>query len=231
MRFRLAAPFLAAAPLFLAGCGPAVIKPPIPLEQSLLPATIYVPDCPSEDGFSGFMDGPDRAMGQSACRAMSAALVEKAQGLDGKVTFVAYKFDLKAPKPIEPDTRVEASIGSRYRIVLRPARSSRVRTDRISYVAATQAFSVLDIATGTAGWATVEASPGGVSGATKAAEALMSGVRGPRCEALNSFSARTAFHVLGAPKCTTFMLYPSHRDDDEDEDDDDGKDNKPAKAN
>jgi hypothetical protein len=231
MRFRLAVPSLAVALLFLAGCGPAVIKPPIPLEQSLLPATIYVPDCPSEDGFSGFMDGPDRAMGESACRAMSAALVEKARGLDGKVKFVAYKVDLKAPKPLEPDTSVEASIGTRYRIVLRPAQSSRIRTDRISYVAATEMFTVLDIATGTRGWATVEASPGGVSGATKAAETLIAGVRGPRCEALNSFSARTAFHVLGAPKCTTFMLYPSHRDDDDEDEDDDAKDNKPAKAN
>lgn len=231
MRLRFAVPLLMFAVVLLTGCGPAVIKPPIPLDQSLLPATIYVPDCPSEGGFSGFMNAADGAMGQSACRAMAAALVEKAQGLDGKVKFVAYKVDLKAPKPVEPDTSVEASNGSRYRIVLRPASSSRIRTDRISYVAATEMFTVLDIATGTRGWATVEASPGGVPGATKAAETLIAGLRGPRCEVLNSFSARTAFHVLGEPKCTTFMLYPSHRDDDDEDEDDDAKDKKPAKAN
>ena len=234
MRLRLGVPSLAAVLLFVAGCGQAVIKPPLPLDESLLPATIYVPDCPlDDDGFLGFVGAMDRAMGESACRAMASALRVKAQGMDGKVNFVGYKVDLKAPKPVEPDTGVEASIGSRYRVVLPPARSNRVYQDHLSYVAANQSFSVFDTATGTlVGRGSVKASPGGVPGATSAAETLLAGLRGNRCELLNAFSARTAFHALSAPKCTTFALYPVNRDDDEDEDEDeDGdKDSKQAPA-
>jgi hypothetical protein len=230
MRFRLGVPSLAAVLLFVAGCGQAVIKPPLPLDESLLPATIYVPDCPlDDDGFLGFVGAMDRAMGESACRQMGAALITKAQGMDGKVNFVNYKVDLKAPKPVEPDKGVEASIGSRYRVVLPPARSNRVYQDHVSYVAANQSFSVFDTATGTlVGRGSVKASPGGVPGATSAAETLLAGLRGNRCEVLNAFSARTAFHALSAPKCTTFALYPVNRDDDEDDEEDGDKDGKQA---
>ncbi|MGY3231582.1 hypothetical protein ACVWWJ_003066 [Luteibacter sp. HA06] len=229
MRFRFAVPFLTAAFLFLAGCGQAVIKPPVPLDESLLPATIYVPDCPlNDEGFLGFMGAMDRAMGESACRAMLLALADKAQGMSGEVNFVTYKVDLKAPKPVEPDKTAEASVHSRYRVILSPAQSSRVYQDHISYVAANQAFSVIDTATATVvGRGSVKASPGGMPGATDAAATLLAGLRGNRCELLNALSARTAFHALHAPKCTTFALYRFHPDDEED-DEDSQKDSKQA---
>ncbi|UPG96160.1 hypothetical protein [Luteibacter aegosomatissinici] len=224
MRIRLAAPLLAAALLFLAGCGPAVLKTPIPMGDALLPVTIYVPDCPVEGGFFGFIDGRDAALGLKACQDMAAALRTKSQGLQGKVKVIDYSVGTKEqPREFAPDLAAEASIGTRYRMILAPAESHRVTQDAgkyatVSSVDANLHFSVTDTVTGKRGWADVSAMPHHESGALEAAGVLMAGIRGPRCESLNDWSIRTSIHKLSVGQCKTFALNMFHSDVEAEED-------------
>lgn len=223
MRFRIAAPFLAFALMLLAGCGPALLKPPMPLEGSLLPATFYVSDCPEHVGFIG---SRDVAMGQSVCAGMLAALRDSSRRLGGGVNIISYSVGTKdAPKPFEPDKAAEAANGSRYRVILTPAYSYRAyettapgaRT-QATWVEASQPFAIEDVVTGKRGRATVPATPGALPGSTLAANAIVEGMRGPRCEALNKFSIRAPMKAMQIGKCATFALSDDTDEDDEDED-------------
>lgn len=226
MRFRFAAPLLAVALLFLAGCGPATLKTPMPLNDALLPATIYVPDCPSAESLLEALVSSDKAMGVSVCHEMDKALHAAASGFDGKVTFVLYSVGTKdAPRTFEPDKAAEASIQSRYRVILSPASSQRVYKDaggtkgfHYSEVEASQTLSVVEIDTGKRGWATIAPLNGSQSGADTAAAAIMGGLRGPRCEVLNAFSFRASVHAVAVGTCKTFALHMYSADREAEED-------------
>lgn len=208
MRVRFLSPLVAAASILLSGCGEAVREPPVPLDQPLLPATIYVPDCPTESGFLGFLGGADAAPGVATCRAMHDALVTDLRHVVDRVKLVDYKVAKDAERfAVEPDKAAEASIGSKYRIVLMPAMSSRVRSGYMEYVATSMAVGVFDAGSGEQiGDAGFHTNNAGLAGAEEMTRLLAKGLAGPRCEVLNIYSLRTATHK--GPECTSFILHP-----------------------
>jgi hypothetical protein len=207
----------AGASLLLAGCGEAIKRAPVPLEQPLLPATVYVPSCPSYEGFEG-LPQRDWQAGDVSCRSMHDRLAEALQPVSDKVRIVDYAWSKEAERfEVNPDVATEASIGSRYRVVLRPAYASRMRTPGLTparppgavggiakELSVWEDFAVFSAATGEEiGEASLLSMHGG---ANEIAPLIAGGIMGPRCQALNKFSIKAFSHVLDG--CKTFPLYP-----------------------
>ncbi|NII54689.1 hypothetical protein [Luteibacter sp. SG786] len=210
---------IAGASVLLAGCGEAVKRAPVPLEQSLLPATIYVPSCPPYDGFEG-LPQRDWLAGDLSCRAMHERLALALQPVAGKVRIVDYAWSKDAERfAVDPDKAVESSIGSRYRVVLRPVYASRFRTPGLSPARPPGAIGGFqkelsvweDLAVFSAttdeeiGEASLVSMQGG-GGADEMAPLIAGGIVGARCQALNKFSLKAFGHVMDG--CKTFALYP-----------------------
>lgn len=196
--------------------GPSLAhRPKIDMAVPMAPATIYVPDCPKPRGIFGFVGASDNAMGESACKVMGTALRLQAEDLAGKVKIISYAFDAKAPEyEVRPDLAAEASIGSRYRIVLTPTESYRVYKFDFYHIEAGQPFAVFDLASGKKGESRAMATPGGVKGAMEAAAVIVGLVRGADCD---QASPPTDAHEW--PKCgthTTSLLLLGDEDDDDD---------------
>lgn len=209
---------IASASLFLAGCGEAIKKAPIPLDQSLLPATIYVPSCPPYEGFEGLPERDWKA-GDFSCRTMHDQLALALRPVADKVRIVDYAWSKDAERfAVDPDKTTESSIGSRYRVVLRPFYASRLRTPGLSparppgsiggyqkELSVWEDFAVFSATTDEEiGEASLVSLHG--DGAREIAPLIAGGIIGPRCQALNKFSIKALTHVMDG--CKTFPLYP-----------------------
>jgi hypothetical protein len=215
----LAFALIASASVLLTACGEAVKRAPVPLDQSLLPATVYVPSCPAYEGFEG-LSQRDWFAGDVSCRAMHDALAQALQPVSEKVRIVDYTWSKEAERfAVEPDRAVEASIDSHYRVVLRPAYASRLRTPGLSparpkgaiggyqkQLSVWEDFAVFSAKTdekiGTASLLSMQ----GGGGAKEIAPLIARGLVGPRCQALNTMSIKALTHVMDG--CKTFALYP-----------------------
>ena len=210
---------IAGASIFLSGCGEAIKKAPVPLDQSLLPATVYVPSCPAYEGFEG-LPRRDWEAGDFACRDMHEQLALALQPVSEKVRIVDYVWSKDAERfSVNPDKATETSIGSRYRVVLRPFYASRLRTPGLSparppgaiggfqkELSVWEDFAVFSAATDKEiGEASLVSLHGG-DGAREIAPLIAGGIMGSRCQALNKFSIKALTHVMDG--CKTFPLYP-----------------------
>lgn len=215
MRLPVLRPVLAAASILLAGCGAPVKEPPVPLDQPLLPATIYVPDC-ANDG--GFLAGAESAPGREICRLMAVALMTSMSGLDGQANVTGYVSKegrghvgftghLQAPE-MTPDLAAEAHVRSKYRIVLAPASSGfEPAGGGMRMVGTSLKFVVFDVASGEMiGDARLDTWGVGLAGALELAGPLVRGLQGHRCEVLNKFTVKTATHK--SSPCT-YVLSPT----------------------
>lgn len=213
MRVATLSPLFAVAFMLLAGCGAAVKQPPVPLDQPLLPATVYVPDCPHDDGFLGAMD---RAPGSEVCASMLSAMTQEALTYNDAVRVVTYKATPGAPRfTVTPDADAEVTNHSRYRVVMMPAWSSRQSAPAapgttMTTLGISLVFAVVDVATGvTVGQANLSPTRGGDLGAAELAHTLLAGLRGHRCEVLNHWSFAGAVHnSFGGQTCETYTLRP-----------------------
>lgn len=201
------------AALLVSGCGEAIKRAPVPLEQSLLPATIYVPSCPPNEAFDG-QSAQDWRIGNVSCTAMHGLLAKELEPVSDKVRIVDYAWSRDADRfAVEPDKTIEASIESRYRVVLRPAAASRTRTPGVTQagrldkdVSIWEDFAVFSAATDEQiGYASLYSMQGVGSGA-EIASVMARGIMGPRCQALNKLSLRAFSHAFDG--CKTFALYP-----------------------
>lgn len=210
---------IAGASLLLAACGEAIKRAPVPLEQPLLPATVYVPSCPAYEGLEA-LPRRDWEAGDFSCRAMHERLAAGLKSVSDKVRIVDYAWSKEAERfAVEPDTTTESSIGSRYRVVLRPAYASRLRTPGLTparppgaiggiakELSVWEDFAVFSAATGEEiGEASLLSMDGG-GGADEIAPLIAGGIMGPRCQALNKLSIKAFSHVFDG--CKTFPLYP-----------------------
>lgn len=219
----LLAALLVGVSILLAGCGEAVKRAPVPLDQPLTPATIYVPTCPLNE-HTGLFDGrasQDFEFGRGNCEAMGLVLARELEPAFGKVRIVQYTRAKGAePFAVEPDKATEAAIGSRYRIVLMPAYGTRMRTPGVTQygrvdkdVSTWVDFAVIATATGQQiGKASLFTMKGAPDGAQEIGHLIAQGTTGPRCQALNQYSMRAFSHVFDG--CKSFALYPVDVDDD-----------------
>lgn len=212
MRLPVLRPMLAAASILLAGCGAAVKQPPVPLDQPLLPATVYVAECPHDEGVFGALD---RAPGAEVCASMRSAMDQEARAFGDAVRVVTYKPTPGAPRfTLTPDAEAEAANHSRYRVVMMAAWSSRqnapVAGGTLTTLGISQPFAVVDIVSGSnVGQANLSPAQGGENGASEMARKLLAGLRGHRCEVLNRWSFAGAVHnSFGGQTCETYTLRP-----------------------
>jgi len=223
----LPAALFISASILLAGCGEAVKRAPVPLDEPLMPATIYLPTCPPNEHTALFDSraAQDFEVGRGNCEAMSLVLTRELEPVFDKVRIVQYTPAKDAERfAIEPDKATEAAIGSRYRIVLMPAYASRMRTPGVQQYGRVEKevstwvdFAVFSTATGQQiGKASLYSLNGAPSGAQEIGRLIAQGVKGPRCQALNQYSMRAFSHVFDG--CQSFALYPVDADQPEDDD-------------
>lgn len=225
-RSLLAALFVGAS-ILLAGCGEAVKRAPVPLDQPLTPSTIYLPTCPPNE-HTGLFDSraaQDFEFGRRSCEAMGLVLTRELEPLFDKVRIVQYTPSKEADRfAVEPDKATEAANGSRYRIVLMPAYASRTRTPGVQQYGKVEKevstwldFAVFSTATGQQiGTASLYSMNGGPAGAQEIGHLIALGVKGPRCQALNKYSMRAFSHAFDG--CQSFALYPVDAEQAEDDD-------------
>jgi hypothetical protein len=223
----LLAALLVGASSLLAGCGEAVKRAPVPLDQPLTPATIYLPTCPPNE-HTGLFDSraaQDFEFGHGNCEAMGLVLTRELAPVFDKVRIVQYTPSRDADRfAVKPDKATEAAIGSRYRIVLLPAYASRTRTPGVQQYGKVEKevstwvdFAVFSTATGQRiGEASLYSMNGAPSGAQEIGHLIALGVKGPRCQALNKYSMRAFSHAFDG--CQSFALYPVDVDQAEDDD-------------
>jgi hypothetical protein len=202
-----------AAALCLAGCGAAVRRPGVPIDQPLTPVAIYLQPCLQEPP-----KRDDALAGELLCRSLPFALQAELTGR--KLDYRLIPASGGDGESVTPDRAMEQSMGAHYRLIVeRPTSSlvtSAVGPDQAPYSITShlEAFvglrienvqSDAPVGTGLIHMLVSRDLPAAF------ARRIVNGLTGPRCESVNRWSLAGAFHSSFGAKCESFSI-----DDDSD---------------
>lgn len=199
--------------LCLAGCGTALRRPGLPIDQPLTPVAIYFQPC-----LLSVPTHSDMLAGYVLCHSLPAAL-------EARLVAGGQKYQLiptldRTGQVVTPDRAREKAMGARYRLIVERPESSRVTSPTapgpgpqiiLSHLEAFVSLRVENAKTDALLGTGLIHMPVARDLDAAFAQRIVRGLAGPRCESVNNWSLAGAFHSSFGAKCESFSI-----DDDSD---------------